>query len=455
MKSLFASLLLVVSVVASAAAPADFPTNAPPNAGLWQVRLQGEWNKTDPIATTEAAGAHRLPGPAMAHLREDRDFRWGGHAFRWKNFETWAYAGYLFMTGGVQYVFGKYFDDSCLLRIDGRTVIEHDFWNEFATGTFVPEETGWHAIEIRLGNRDGNAGPYGEWNGARFGLAFNTAGVKSPTPTSAWTPLRDDTGALLRTAPDDWVPPPLPPPDPAALAAMLPGQLALGGDDVYRVGRDIVHVFRTGGVFRALVPLEARVLAVTPAECRFATGPASPPPPRAPWDLLLALPRPKCLRRLWPQLAALGPSRVYLTAAEKVEQAYWGSTLLDPAVYRPMLLDGLAQAGDTILPQVEIHRRLKPLVEDVLPVRYAPGARLLAHPATATDTAPDAPDGAPGLLAIGPEGGWSDYELRLFEAQGFRRVSFGERILRTDTAVVWAFAFLARPRTAPASNAIG
>ena len=191
---------------------------------------------------------------------------------------------------------------------------------------------------------------------------------------------------------------------------------------------------------------EARLLAVSPDECRFDPGPARPPMARAPWDLLLALPRPKCLRRLWPQLAALGPSRVYLTAAEKVEKSYWGSTFLDPAVVRPMLLDGLAQAGDTILPEIEIHRRLKPLVEDVLPVRYAPGARLLAHPATATDTAPDAPDGAPGLLAIGPEGGWSDYELRLFEAQGFRRVSFGERILRTDTAVVWAFAFLARPR---------
>ncbi len=189
---------------------------------------------------------------------------------------------------------------------------------------------------------------------------------------------------------------------------------------------------------------EARVLAATPDECRFAPGPARPPPPRASWDLLLALPRPKCLRRLWPQLAALGPSRVYLTAAEKVEKSYWGSTFLDPAVVRPMLLDGLAQAGDTILPQVEVHRRLKPLVEDVLPVRYAPGARLLAHPAAAADAAPAAPAAAPGLLAIGPEGGWSDYELRLFGANGFARVSFGERTLRTDTAVVWAFAALAR-----------
>ena len=186
----------------------------------------------------------------------------------------------------------------------------------------------------------------------------------------------------------------------------------------------------------------ARLLAVSPEEIRFDPGPARPPMPRAPWDLLLALPRPKCLRRLWPQLAALGPSRVYLTAAEKVEKAYWGSTFLDPAVYRPMLLDGLQQAGDTIPPQVEIHRRLKPLVEDVLPVRHAPGARLLAHPDGPADRPAATPPPGRGLLAIGPEGGWSDYELRLFEAHGFRRVSFGERILRTDTAVVWAFAAL-------------
>ena len=190
---------------------------------------------------------------------------------------------------------------------------------------------------------------------------------------------------------------------------------------------------------------EAQVVISTPSECILRLGESSPPLLRAAWDLLLALPRPKCLRRLWPQLAALGPSRVYVTAAEKVEKAYWGSTFLDPDVVRPMLLAGLMQAGDTILPDVGIHRRLKPLVEDVLPARYPAGARLLAHPGPDGDRPSPAPDGSrPGILAVGPEGGWSDYELRMFEARGFLRVSFGERILRTDTAVVWAFAALSR-----------
>ena len=193
----------------------------------------------------------------------------------------------------------------------------------------------------------------------------------------------------------------------------------------------------------------ARVVVSTPSECILRLGEASPPLLRAAWDLLLALPRPKCLRRLWPQIAALGPERVYLTAAEKVEKDYWGSTFLRPEVYRSLLVDGLAQSGDTILPEVEVHRRLKPLVEDVLPRRYAEGRRLVAHPprAGARNAAPDKPPAyGAGIVAVGPEGGWSDYELRMFEAAGFRRVSLGPRVLRTDTAVVALLAQLTLPR---------
>lgn len=38
-------------------------------------------------------------------------------------------------------------------------------------------------------------------------------------------------------------------------------------------------------------------------------------------------------------------------------------------------------------------------------------------------------------IAIGPEGGWLDEEVRLFQHQGFQLVNLGRRILRTDIAV--------------------
>ena len=44
-------------------------------------------------------------------------------------------------------------------------------------------------------------------------------------------------------------------------------------------------------------------------------------------------------------------------------------------------------------------------------------------------------------LAVGPEGGWTDAEVEMLEANGFARYSLGGRILRTDTALI---ALLAR-----------
>jgi RsmE family RNA methyltransferase len=40
------------------------------------------------------------------------------------------------------------------------------------------------------------------------------------------------------------------------------------------------------------------------------------------------------------------------------------------------------------------------------------------------------------LLAVGPEGGWVDFEIEKFVEQSFVPVSMGARVLRTDTAVV-------------------
>ena len=163
-------------------------------------------------------------------------------------------------------------------------------------------------------------------------------------------------------------------------------------------------------------------------------------PPRARVDLLLAVPRPKVMRRLWAQLAALGVSRIILTNAERVEGPYFDTHVLTPECYRPLLIEGLQQAKDTRLPLVSIHRRFKVLVEDELDGLSGAGLRLVADPAAMTGVSaavdqglgPDA--GGRVLLAIGPEGGWNAFELRLLEAHGFRGVGMGARTLRTDTA---------------------
>lgn len=162
-------------------------------------------------------------------------------------------------------------------------------------------------------------------------------------------------------------------------------------------------------------------------------------PPRPRVDLLLALPRPKVMRRLWAQLSALGVGQVILTNAEKVERDYFDSHVLEPKGYLPLLLEGLQQARDTRVPAVSIHKRFKVLIEDELDALSSDAKRLVAHPQSDTriERALGRTDAsARVLLAVGPEGGWNDFELALLEAHGFQRVGMGPRILTTTTACV-------------------
>ena len=161
-------------------------------------------------------------------------------------------------------------------------------------------------------------------------------------------------------------------------------------------------------------------------------------PPRPRVDLLLALPRPKVMRRLWAQIAALGVGQIILTNAERVERHYFDAHVLTPEHYVPLLTEGLQQARDTRRPAVSIHRRFKVLIEDDLDRLFGPGLRLVADPAATR---------SPGatvrvrtderiLLAIGPEGGWNDFESALLQRHGFQPVGMGPRTLRTDTACI-------------------
>jgi len=164
-------------------------------------------------------------------------------------------------------------------------------------------------------------------------------------------------------------------------------------------------------------------------------------PSRPRVDLLLALPRPKVMRRLWAQIAALGVGQIILTNAERVERNYFDTHVLTPECYRPLLIEGLQQARDTRLPTVSIHRQFKVLIEDDLDGLFPAGPsgqRLVADPAARKPAAAVVREriDARILLAVGPEGGWNAFETALLEAHRFEAFSMGPRTLRTDTACV-------------------
>lgn len=166
-----------------------------------------------------------------------------------------------------------------------------------------------------------------------------------------------------------------------------------------------------------------------------------PPPSKA--DLLLALPRPKVMKRLWAPLASLGVGHIVVTNAAKVERNYFDTKWLEKEHYESLLTEGLMQCGDTRMPKVTVCRRLKVFVEDKLDEVFPGSSRFIFHP----DGLPAA--GALGrrkkdrvVIAIGPEGGWTGYELDLLKSGGFECISMGWRILRSDTACIAALALV-------------
>ena len=169
-------------------------------------------------------------------------------------------------------------------------------------------------------------------------------------------------------------------------------------------------------------------------DCTFEQDPL----PRPAVDLLLALPRPKVMKRLWAQIAALGVGRIILTNAERVERPYFDTHVLEQAVYRPLLIEGLQQARDTRVPLVSVHRQFRVLVEDELDDLAGDARRILADPGPHPDVGAVIGSGHTGrvLLAVGPEGGWNDFERAMLGAHGFIPASMGGRTVRTDTACV-------------------
>lgn len=168
------------------------------------------------------------------------------------------------------------------------------------------------------------------------------------------------------------------------------------------------------------------------------TGQAPAP---LPLHLLLALPRPRMLARTLENAAAMGVKRLTLLHTARVEKSYWHSPELAPARIDAHLRLGLEQARDTLLPRVEMATRFRPFVEDRLPDMLRGQRALLAHPGMATPCPRGLSMQTPVTLAIGPEGGFVDYEVARFLEAGFEGVHLGARILRVETAVT---ALLAR-----------
>jgi len=126
-------------------------------------------------------------------------------------------------------------------------------------------------------------------------------------------------------------------------------------------------------------------------------------------------------------LAAARSEKVLLHAAEKRSERW-----------RKILLEAAQQSRRVSLPE------LKAIDKPENAFRQAEGFKVMLSERA---EAPQLKDIVPGraqraVLAIGPEGGWTDEEFAAAEKAGFQQASLGQLILRTETAVVSALSNL-------------
>ena len=158
--------------------------------------------------------------------------------------------------------------------------------------------------------------------------------------------------------------------------------------------------------------------------------------------LILAMPRPKVLRRILKCISSTGIKSIYLINCFKVEKSYWQTPLLAQENVNKALVSGLEQSVDTILPKIHLRRLFKPFVEDELSGIAKSTEKLIAHP-NAKNLCPASVKNSITIV-IGPEGGFSEYEVTKFEQIDFTRVSIGQRILSVETAVPYILGRIGR-----------
>ena len=140
--------------------------NAANAAGLYEglVSNSNGADTTDPIPQTSIQAVARWGASSNGGNNVYPD---------WANNTTWGYGGYLDNTSNrpVTYTFGKSFDDSAFLTIDGVPVINDTQGSDSVTNS-ITLGPGLHSVDLRFGLFSGYVGPPGSYG--NYGVGYNT-----------------------------------------------------------------------------------------------------------------------------------------------------------------------------------------------------------------------------------------------------------------------------------------
>ena len=175
------------------------------------------------------------------------------------------------------------------------------------------------------------------------------------------------------------------------------------------------------------------VVAVDEKSVTIKFTPVRPAPAKIGVTLIAALPRPNTFVKILHCATAMGVDEIRFIQTFKVEKSYWQSPKISLEAAEKEIILALEQSGDTVMPKLFFHRDFREFVNNDLPVIAAQAPSYIGSPSAELIASKlDAPY---INLAIGPEGGFTETEEKLFQQNGFAPVSLGSRTLRSEFAV--------------------
>ena len=201
----------------------------------------------------------------------------------------------------------------------------------------------------------------------------------------------------------------------------------------------LLHVMRAKPGFELIVfdgqggQFAAEVTACQRSTVELSVGPRQDVERELPYELTLAVSLPKGDRQRWllEKAVELGVTRLLpLQTARSVAKGNKKDSNTKLARY---VIEASKQCGRNRLMEIA-----QPVVWPSLLAETTSAQRLLAHPGGQPLAAINCPthQDAKLLLAIGPEGGFTDDEVSQAVEAGWKKVGLGERILRIETAAV-------------------
>jgi 16S rRNA (uracil1498-N3)-methyltransferase len=210
-------------------------------------------------------------------------------------------------------------------------------------------------------------------------------------------------------------------------------QAAVLGEHAWHLSRVLrAHVGQEFDIAAGSSVRRGRVTSVKDARVEFALGEPVQSPALPVITLLMAIFKFDRMEWAIEKCVELGAARIVPVSAERSEAHLVSAAARRVERWRRLALQASEQS----------RRSEPPVIDDPLPlpdaVEVPAGARVVLSEAGAPPPLKEVLTSLrpPLCLAVGPEGGWTDEETRMFAASGWVPASLGPNILRAETAAI-------------------